>query len=242
MKTEIKIIGGIIIAGLFVWGGIFFLGNKNAEVPANGDGISMELPPKPSGYDILNKNDVIIAEIPEDRRVQYEDEFEETLQTITEHPDSFLAWMNLATIKNAFGDYEGAEKVWLYATEISPNQGRSLVNLGDLYWNKLKNYPRAEWAYIEAIDRDPVNARAYRDLASLYQFSYTEKKDMAINILLLGIENSPDNEVEFLALAGLWAWENGDITDAIGYYERYLELNPDDNVARADLVKLRSLR
>ena len=241
MKAEIKIIGGVIVVGLLIWGGIFFLRNNEPEAIDNGDGTSIVLPPKPSGYDILNKDDIITTEIPEDRKVQYEDEFKETLQTIMEHPDSFLAWMNLATIKNTFGDYEGAEKAWLYATEISPNQGRSLMNLGDLYWNKLQNFPRAEWAYLTSLDREPVNTRAYRDLASMYQFSYTEKKDKAIDILLWGAENNPDDKSEFFALAALWAWENSDIANAITYYEQYLEINPDDEVARGDLAKLRSL-
>ena len=166
-------------------------------------------------------------------------EFKNILEKIQEHPDSLAAWTNLGSVKHAFGDYAGAEEIWLYATKLSPADSRSYLNLGDLYWNKLKDYPQAEWAYRSAIERDKSLVSAYRDLASLYRFSYVEKKADAFSVLEEGIENNAESAIELLALGGLWAMEDGNVDLAIAYYEEYIKLNPENAAAKKDLEELR---
>ena len=228
----------LVAAGTFIaWQKGWFGGNEEQTLVLRED-----LPPAPANYKSLNVDTAVTAELHEDDFVQYKKAFEELVATINEHPDSFGAWFNLGSVKSVFGDYKGAEDAWLYATEISPLQARSLMNLGDLYWNKLKNYKRAEWAYLTAIDRndasvDPVIL--YRDLASLYRFSYAEKKDFAIPTLEQSLKIDTENNSELLALAGMWAWEDGQFEKAAGFYEQYLVKNPGQTEAKKDLERIR---
>ncbi|TSC73361.1 MAG: hypothetical protein G01um101470_124 [Parcubacteria group bacterium Gr01-1014_70] len=160
-------------------------------------------------------------------------------EEITLREDLPLAF---GAIKSVFGDYKGAESAWLYATEISPLQARSLMNLGDLYRNKFKDYKKAEWAYIAAIERndaslDPV--MLYREFASFYRNSYTEKKELAISVLEQGLQVGSEDNSELLALAGMWAWEDGDFSKAEYFYEQFLLQNPSQEEARKDLDRIR---
>lgn len=204
-----------------------------------------DLPLAPKGYDTINKDPQVLSELPQDRQDKYMQDFQDTLNAIKEHPDSQLAWNDLGVTKNKFGDYKGAEEAWVYATELTKgaNSPGLYLNLADLYWNKLQNFERAEWAFRSAIEYDRATVRAYRDLASMYRFSYAEKKDQAIPVLIEGIENgSPEEAAELLALAGMWAWQDGDIDNAIIYYEEYVKLNPANEAAKSDLEELKKLQ
>ena len=234
----------IIVIVILVAAGTFFAWQKNwFGLGSEGTVVLREdLPPAPAGYKTINEDPMVTAEIPADVAEKYRQGFEELVKTIGEHPDSFGAWFNLGSVKSVFGDYDGAEKAWLYATEISPSQARSLLNLGDLYRNKMKNYERAEWAYLTAIERhdfsvDPV--MLYRELASLYRFSYSEKKDLAIPILEQGLGIGLEKNSELLALAGMWAWEDGDFEKAASFYEQYILQNSDQEEAKKDLERIR---
>lgn len=231
----VVIIALLAVGGFFAWqkGWIF---SKDTTI------LRQDLPPAPAGYKTINEDSAVAAELPADAAEKYREAFQEILKTIGEHPDSFGAWFNLGSIKSIFGDYKGAEEAWLYATEISPLQARSLMNLGDLYRNKLKNYEKAEWVYLTAIERrdastDPV--MLYRELATLYRFSYTEKKEFAMPMLEQGIGSGAEDVSELLALAGMWAWEDGNFEKAAGFYEEYLVKNPNQEEARKDLNRIR---
>ena len=226
----------IAVGGYFAWQKGWLRGAPDTVV------LREDLPPAPAGYKTINENSAITAEIPIDVAAKYREGFEELVKTIEEHPDSFGAWFNLGSVKSIFGDYNGAQEAWLYATEISPLQARSLMNLGDLYRNKLKDYQKAEWAYRTAIERndasvDPVSL--YREFASFYRNSYTEKKELAIPLLEQGLEIGFENSFELLALAGMWAWEDGQFEKAAGFYEQYLLQNPDQAEAKKDLERIR---
>jgi cytochrome c-type biogenesis protein CcmH/NrfG len=112
------------------------------------------------------------------------------------------------------------------------------MNLGDLYWHFLKDIEQAEWAYLEALEREPSLTRGYWNLAELYRYSIEEKKEMATDVLLLGVENNPDDRAELYALAASWAREDDRIDDAITYYEAFLKLDPSHEQARLDLESL----
>ncbi|MEK7173872.1 MAG: hypothetical protein AAB710_02195 [Patescibacteria group bacterium] len=200
-----------------------------------------DLPPAPANYKALNEDPATVAELPEERLKQYRDEFAEVLKTIEEHPDSFTAWFNLGTIKSYLGDYTGAEEAWVYTGLLSPNQGRTHMNLADLYANKLHNYEKAEQEYLKAIEVEGgqlERTRAYRELSSLYRFSFADRKSRALDILRVGIESEQDN-AELLALAGMWAWQDGLLKEAEEFYVKYLEQNPSQEQAEKDLAQIR---
>lgn len=242
VSKKFRILLGIGIILLIGSTGGFFAWQNGLFSRDDGPVVKEGMPPLPKGYKDLNEDPAVVAGIPESTQEQYRKGFEELLATIQEHPDSFGAWFNLGSVKHFFGDYRGAEASWLYATDISPLQARSLMNLGDLYWNVFKDYERAEWAYLTALERQDASIdriRAYRDLASLYRFSYTQKKSLAISVLRAGIESLDDN-TELLALAGMWSWEDGMLAEAAGFYEQFLAKNPSHEQARKDLNQIRA--
>lgn len=232
---------GFIIAFILALGGYFLWQNGWFSFVSDTVVLREDLPPAPASYKTLNEDIAFASQIPAEIAQKYREEFAEIIKTIEQHPDSFGAWYNMGSIKSVFGDLKGAEEAWLYATEISPAQARSLMNLADLYHNKLKDYKKAEWAYVSAIERKDASVDGvtlYRELASLYRFSYTEKKELAISTLEQGLDADLENSSELLALAGMWAWEDGQFEKAASFYERYLVLNPDQTEARKDLERI----
>lgn len=205
-----------------------------------------DLPPAPKNFDKLKENKEVVAGFSHNPEFleTFRKEFILTVTNIKEHPDTFIGWMDLGAIKSMFGDYKGAEEAWLYAGLITPNQSRSFFSLGDLYWNRLQEYEKAEWAYLSAIEKGEValSVAAHRDLATLYRYSYEAKRDLANDVLLQGIELNPDDKQELLALLAEWAKEDGEVEKAIGYYEEYLELNPTNEAAQEDLRRLKAKR
>jgi Tfp pilus assembly protein PilF len=59
--------------------------------------------------------------------------------------------------------------------------------------NFLKDYSKAEQAYLSAIKADPAGAGAYRDLASLYDNLYKKGEGAGEAILKKGVAASPDS-------------------------------------------------
>jgi tetratricopeptide (TPR) repeat protein len=217
----------------FMWKGIELYKNRGKVV------LREDLPPAPASYDKLNGDQKILAEISDEQEKKHRDLFQETLSKIKEHPDSFLAWMEIGIIKNLFGDYKGAEDAWLYASVITPNQNRSWMNLADLYNNKLHNFEEAEKAYKKSIEKDPTFVAAYRDLATMYR-NIPEKKNQAVSYLIEGYKQNPVDGVELIGLAAAWAELDGDKSLAIKYYEMLVEADPKNTVAQNEITRLKS--
>ncbi len=110
---------------------------------------------------------------------------------ITKNPKDIAQWLALGSIYEQAGDYAGAEKTWIYVTEEWPGDYVAFNNLGDLYMNYLKNYPKAEAAYLADIGVAPNDTNAYRALFSLYTLSYKKGTPAAENILKQGIAANP---------------------------------------------------
>jgi len=108
-----------------------------------------------------------------------------------ESPEYIAAWLQVALLKKAIEDYEGARDIWVYVTIARPHEATAFLNLGDLYTNYLKDYPRAEKNYQNAIKAEPKNALGYLGLSDLYVFFYTEKEARAEQVLKEGIAASP---------------------------------------------------
>lgn len=89
------------------------------------------------------------------------------------------------------GDYRRAEEILLRITGEWKTDFVAFNNLGDLYQNYLKDYPKAETAHKKVIALNPAFIQAYINLYDLYRLYYTEKKDQAVVILREGLKNNP---------------------------------------------------
>ncbi|MBI3442713.1 MAG: hypothetical protein HY007_03015 [Candidatus Sungbacteria bacterium] len=110
---------------------------------------------------------------------------------VKETPEYTAAWLELALLKKAIGDYEGSRDIWLYKSVIHPHEATAFLNLGDLYTNYVKDYPKAEASYGGAIKADPKNVMGYLGLSDLYVFFLKEKKAQAEGVLKEGIAANP---------------------------------------------------
>ena len=103
--------------------------------------------------------------------------------------------MQLRTNRKIGGDYEGARQAWEYVTKAGQEEIRGIAhgNLGDLYMNFLKDYPKAEANYLEAIKINPAFIDYYRTLATLYTHLYKTGTSAAADIIKQGLKANPGN-------------------------------------------------
>ena len=109
------------------------------------------------------------------------------------NPDNFSAWLDLAIYRKMIHDYQGAKEIWEYLNKAYPTQSISFGNLGDLYHYFLKDFPKAEVNFKQAIANSPNRIDLYRGLFELYKYSYKQNTSAAEDILLSGLKANPDN-------------------------------------------------
>jgi tetratricopeptide (TPR) repeat protein len=105
--------------------------------------------------------------------------------------ENFDAWVDIGRVRKLANDYKGAAEVWEFVSILWPTNTVSYNNLGDLYMNFLKNYPKAETNYKMMIQFAPANIDAYENLFYLYRDLYKTNTDSAKKVLELGLKNNP---------------------------------------------------
>jgi len=146
-------------------------------------------------------------------------------------------WLDLGIQRKIAGDYEGASDAWEYAAALQPLSSIPFFNLGDLYHYYLKDFPRAEENFRQSIANDPSFIQAYRSLHEMYALSYTEKADLADDILLEGLQKN-ENHTDLLILLGKYYKGMGETENAQKYYEMALtEAEKTGDTALADLIR-----
>lgn len=137
----------------------------------------------------------------------------EIVATLKSDSFSFDAWLTLGTLRQALGDYVGAAEAWVYATKLSPRIGVAYANLGNLYANYTKDYPKAEASYLKGIQNDPRAVNTYRNLFELYLYSYKTDTGAAEDLLKTGIAKLP-NALDLKVLLARYYRDKGRIADA----------------------------
>jgi tetratricopeptide (TPR) repeat protein len=145
---------------------------------------------------------------------------------IKENPYSLEAWIGLGLNYKQAGDYAAARDAWEYASLLSPGNVVSFTNLGDLYHYYLKEYPKSEQNYRQAIKNDPTYVLSYVGLHELYRYSYGVLTTKAADILKEGIKANPKNIDLYTTLAAYYKSLNNkiDIANARAYYEKALAI------------------
>ncbi len=111
---------------------------------------------------------------------------------LTADPKSFNAWVFMGNINLIVGNYMLAKEYWDYASKVWPTNVATYNNLGDLYMSYLKDYPKAEAAFLKAIDNKGNDSNPYKNLFTLYsETSYKPTNTAAEDILKRGIAAVP---------------------------------------------------
>jgi tetratricopeptide (TPR) repeat protein len=108
------------------------------------------------------------------------------------------AWITLGTLYKMGDDYTGAAQAWQFVVDTFAASG-PYYNLGDLYQNFFKDYPKAEGYYRNAIKYGPKNIQAYMSLYTLYHYQYKIGTGADKAILEEGLKNNP-NDAQLLEL------------------------------------------
>jgi tetratricopeptide (TPR) repeat protein len=112
---------------------------------------------------------------------------------LKQDPSQLKLWLTLGSYRKMAGDYEGARDAWEYVAAAAPSSFVAFNNLGDLYMNFLKNYPKAELNYRKVIAVRPDYIDTYRNLYTLYHYLYKTNTTAAADILKEGLKNNPNN-------------------------------------------------
>ena len=147
--------------------------------------------------------DPFIAKVPKDYLENHLKQLAELKVRLTQQPDDFNAWMDVAYLKKFYNNYLGARDAWEYANKIAPKNSIAFYNLGNLYGHDLKQYEKAEQYYLTAIKNDPKLPYQYITLSEFYAVFYTAKKDLADDVLKQGLAEVPDDSSLKEALANL---------------------------------------
>lgn len=164
--------------------------------------------------------------------------FKKTQDAIAKNVQDFKAWIQAGTLYKDAGDYAMAAKVWEYASVLAPTNIVSPLNLGDLYANYVKDYPKAEKNYLQEIANNQNSPLAYRALYELYtETSYKPSATAAEDILRKGIAANPQATDLQVLLARYYA-QSGRKEDAKMQYEAAIaSADKQDNVTLVAQLK-----
>jgi len=168
--------------------------------------------------------------------------FEEAKAILEDDPSNAEALIKIAQVKYDIYDLEGSKKVYLKALEFKPDDLLILNNLADIY-NQLKDYENAEKILLKLTETSPGWINGFRELKTLYRFHLKEKYPQIEGILLKGLEGNKElygeAPVDFYAMLATFYKDTGQKEKAIPYYEKVLELDPNNEGAKIDLEELK---
>lgn len=141
----------------------------------------------------LSKKTVIKVDLPEDMEKNTLEQITALTNSLKKNYDSWGEWIQLGLLKKLLGDYQGAREAWEFAAIIRPKDSISRHNLGNLYWQNLKDLKKAEENYLKAIELSKQDISAYVDLSNIYYYDLKDKIK-AETILNKGLVNNSGNE------------------------------------------------
>jgi tetratricopeptide (TPR) repeat protein len=165
-----------------------------SDVQVTGDATIRELPqesfiPQPS----LDRSVEIEASTltPETQKV-IQAKIATAVAAIKKTPNNLSLWMELGFRRKQLGDYVGAAEAWVYVNTLAKEDEISAINLGDLYMNFIKDYPKAELYYKKGLSANPKNIDTYNNLHTLYRYLYKTDTNAAANIATEALRVFPD--------------------------------------------------
>lgn len=162
-------------------------------------------------------------------------------RALIQNPTFFNGWIELGLLKKVIGDFEGARDAWEYAGLIEPLNSLSFSNLGELYWRYIHEYPKSEANFRISIKHKPDDIQNYVSLAELYHYSYKEKYELSDDVLLEGLGSNPNNPTLLRRLAHLYG-ERKEYVMALEWWQKVLEMNPNDDEVKNKINTLRGSR
>lgn len=215
-------------------------GGAKVSPPVGGETLTEKLPPYqgvPIG--IINESEASKKTTPASVREKLAAKLATVSASLAKNPDDLDAWIEVGSVKHAFGDEIGARDAWEYASIIRPQNTTSFFNLGNLYGYYLRDKIKAEKNYQRVLQNDSAYIPGYLTLIAFYREVYQEKYPQeAEKVLLAGLKIIPLDRNIIQSLAFLYK-DTDNIAKAIVYFEKYLAIDPENAAIRAELEALR---
>src|SRR3989344_5558094 len=217
-KTAIPhgLIAALVGAAVLIGLGAYLYTRGAAPAPVNDVTNASSTTSSGDGVEIVGSGDVTVASVPAVKAPEYRTplsfsasvpaevrialskQFDDAVETLTQDPRSYEGWVTIGILRKYVNDYKGAESAWGYAAKLYPKSTVPFSNLGSLYLDFLKDYPKAEANYKQALANDSHDINAYQQLVSLYTIygylSVQAGKDRALTLLEQGLSANPDNQ------------------------------------------------
>lgn len=186
---------------------------------------------------IIDRPVVVKVQLSEATKKLALEKIKESADLIRANYDYANPWYDLGAYLKLIGDYDGAIQAWLFVGKIRPNDYVSLSNLGDLHAFTFGNYPEAENYFLASISKNPQNVDAYIQVAVIYEYHEISKLALMEPLLLRGISANPKDTNLKIALARYYQ-KAGNLESARLYFEKALELNPENSALEEELKSL----
>jgi len=175
----------------------------------------------------------------DDEMIQvYQEKFNEVKGRLEQDPESLNDWLYLGILKKSVEDFEGARQAWVYAGQVRPQNSSSFANLADLYAYFLNQPEKAEAAIKTAIANDPNDANLYQAMADIYRYKFPGREALYETTMLDAIAKFPADPNLVSQLAAYYK-QTKQNQKAIEYYEKLIQLSPDNEQAKDDLARLK---
>jgi tetratricopeptide (TPR) repeat protein len=196
-KILLIIFGGFLIVffGFYGWTSFVNKGGRQSQKPSGTSTVNdleLKIPD-------LDREINIPSNVPESIAKSARSKIKELSAALKKNPDLFNLWMDLGSYRKAIGDYEAARDIWEYASAIRPKNSISFGNLGSLYALYLRDYEKAEFNFLKAIENDPHAVYLYYKAFEFYR-DFMKDKDKARAIIERGIEANPSSKADFQKL------------------------------------------
>ena len=150
-------------------------------------------------------------------------------------PSYSPAYIYLADIYETKGDIKESNEFYKKAETLDKKEAAgAYYNLGDICANKKRDDIKAMRFFRKAIELNPEHAEAYYSLGSAYSFyAYSHGKDYTASVTMLkkALELGLNTPALYYALGAAY-YEWGKYNDAILYFNKCLELEPENSHAK----------
>lgn len=171
----------------------------------------------------LDREIQVSENTPEEVRAALRSKVAEDQAILKQTPYDGNVWMDLALRYHSGNDFDGAREIWEFIVSQPPANVTALGNLGRLYHFELKDFPKAESYFLQAIEANPARPEAYYELFDLYRYSYKKDTSSAVDIMKDALVQFPDDSGIPSGL-GVYYRDAGNKVLARTYFEKALTI------------------
>jgi cytochrome c-type biogenesis protein CcmH/NrfG len=154
-------------------------------------------------------------------------------QALALHENRADAHEGLATALFLSGDYPKAVEHFSRVSQLSPRDGKCLINMGAVY-NRMGDYNKAVDALRRGIQKEKKSAEGYYNLGIAHR--HLDQMSMAVSAYREAVRLAPDMAEAHQNLANVYL-EMGNTSQAIFHYKAALEVRPDFERAQRGLSR-----